>query len=219
MIQSSIKVLFFHNCQMYCPESDSPYVHSQILGQWTMTQHSSELVHRQTLRDAASPLREHHEGRVCVCLFVRLCVGSSCWSVYHERGEDHYMDLLHLRNIPTKNTSTFPQTNKFLITCPRDETWSQNNPKEHNLHHRQMQTALKTQNRKLLKPLNPGDKITFKSTDNSNRWRHGTVWKRIDAKSYELFSVSKFFHRARVHIKKVRTLDTPILPDKKHTTN
>ena len=127
----------------------------------------------------------------------------------HENNEDHYIGLLNLRNTPNENMETSPaqrlfnrRTNSFIPAHPTKLN-PQNTTPERKLHIQQMRSSVKTQNRKQLRPLETGDRITFKASENSNRWKQGTISKRINQKSYEIYTGSKFFRRTRVHIKKI----------------
>ena len=74
-----------------------------------------------------------------------------------------------------------------------------------------MKSILKTTDRKPLPKLQPGDDITFKANENSNKWRKGKISKQLNPKSYEIFSGDKLFRRTRQHIKKINMSQPPTM--------
>ena len=76
-----------------------------------------------------------------------------------------------------------------------------------------MKSILKTTDRKPLPKLQPGDDITFKANENSNKWRKGKISKQLNPKTYEIFSGDKLFRRTRQHIKKINMAQPPNMSD------
>ena len=160
----------------------------------------------------SSPLNHSSNGKAENAVKIVKSLMRKC----HERGEDHYLGLLNLRNTPTEGLDVSPAQRLFsrrtnsLIPAHNAKLKPENYLTNQKLEIKKMKSILKTTDRKPLPKLQTGDYITFKANEHSNKWRKGRISKQLNPKSYEIFSGSKLFRRTRQHIKKINMAQTTI---------
>ena len=161
----------------------------------------------------SSPLNHSSNGKAENAVKIVKSLMRKC----HERGDDHYLGLLNLRNTPTEGLDVSPAQRLFnrrtnsLIPAHNAKLKPDNCVVSQKLEIKKMKSILKTTDRKPLPKLQPGDDITFKANENSNKWRKGKISKQLNPKSYEIFSGDKLFRRTRQHIKKINMSQPPTM--------